>query len=69
MPATPEVSITLSVELLDHLHRCAAELRVPLEWFVAGLVCDTIESLVHPHSPGPAAALMATPWLSESLLH
>jgi hypothetical protein len=42
MVATAEVRVTLSEELLRHLRCRAAELRVPIKWLVAGLVCDTV---------------------------
>jgi len=42
MNATPEVRVTLSDELLRHLSRHASELEIPIEWLVAGLVCDTL---------------------------
>ena len=44
MKENSEVSVTLSKELLDHLGGLAADLDIPLEWLVAGLVCDTMES-------------------------
>lgn len=44
MDASPEVFVTLSDDLLVHLRKLARELRVPLRWLVAGLVCDTFES-------------------------
>jgi hypothetical protein len=43
MDAMPEVAVTLSDELLDHLRDEAKELAVPLEWLVASLVVDTID--------------------------
>jgi hypothetical protein len=44
MPSTSEVFVTLSVELLSQLRAQAAVLEVTLDWLVAGLVYDTIES-------------------------
>lgn len=45
MSAThPEIAVTLPAELWDRLRREAARLDVPLEWLVAGLVCDTLEA-------------------------
>ena len=38
------IKVTLSNDLLEHLRREAMELRVPLRWLVAGIICDTIES-------------------------
>ena len=45
MNPTPEISVTLSGDLLRHLRGLAAALDVPLAWLVAGLVCDTLERL------------------------
>lgn len=44
MAGIPEVTVTLSATLLRHLRGLAADLEVPIEWLVAGLVCDTVES-------------------------
>jgi hypothetical protein len=44
MERAPAVSVTLSDDLLAHLRRRADGERVPLEWLVAGLVCDTVAS-------------------------
>jgi hypothetical protein len=44
MDAAPQIMVTLSDELLAHLRKHAQEMRVPLRWLVAGLVCDTFES-------------------------
>jgi len=41
--ADPQVRVTLSDELLNHLRRVAQEKHVPLRWLVAGLVYDTFE--------------------------
>jgi hypothetical protein len=46
MPSHSEVLVTLSVGLLSQLRARAAGLDVPLDWLVAGLVHDTIESCV-----------------------
>jgi hypothetical protein len=43
MRATAEVVVTLTAELWSRLRREAARLDVPLEWLIAGLVCDTLE--------------------------
>jgi hypothetical protein len=40
----PQVRVTLSDGLLDHLRRVARQEHVPLRWLVAGLVCDTFEA-------------------------
>ena len=39
-----EVSVTLNPDLFQQLHDEAHRLGVPLEWVVASLVVDTIES-------------------------
>jgi hypothetical protein len=52
MTAISEVSVTLSEALLGHLHGLAADLEIPFDWFVAGLVCDTIESFADPSAGG-----------------
>ena len=44
--AEPQVRVTLSEDLLDHLRRVAQEKHVPLRWLVAGLVYDTLERSV-----------------------
>ena len=38
-----EIFVTLSAELLSHLRCRADNLDVPLDWFVVGLICDTID--------------------------
>ena len=60
MKATPEVRVTLSDELLRHLHRHTSDLNVPFEWCVVGLVCDTLESLVQGQRPGPVVVLLTS---------
>jgi hypothetical protein len=45
MKSPGEVAVTLSDDLLDRLERVAFEADVPLRWLVAGLVCDTMETL------------------------
>ena len=42
----PQVRVTLSEDLLDHLRRVAQQRHVPLRWLVAGLVYDTLERAV-----------------------
>ncbi len=44
MKAISEIAVTLTKGLLDHLNSLAADLDIPLEWLVVGLVCDTLES-------------------------
>ncbi len=41
--AGPEVRVTLSDDLLNHLRQAAQQRHVPLRWLVAGLVCDTMK--------------------------
>ena len=55
MKATPEVRVTLSEELLRHLRRRASELKIPIEWLVVGLVCDTLDN------SAPAGHLQVAP--------
>lgn len=43
MNAGPELSVTLSAELLEHLRSEAQRLDIPLDWLVASLVVDTLE--------------------------
>jgi hypothetical protein len=50
MDATPQIRVTLSNDLLEHLRREAVERHVPLRWLVAGLVCDTLENGPQPTS-------------------
>ena len=42
--AYPQVQVTLSDDLLNHLRKMAQQNHVPMRWLVAGLVCDTFES-------------------------
>lgn len=44
MKTHAEIAVTLSPELLACLREQAEELKVPLKWLVAGLVCDTIDT-------------------------
>jgi hypothetical protein len=55
MTATSEVSVTISAELLAHLHRRAADSGIPLDFFIAGLVCDAIESAANGRLAWPDA--------------
>jgi hypothetical protein len=43
MKTSPEIDVTLSDELMEHLQARSQELKIPLKWLVAGLVCDTID--------------------------
>ncbi len=58
--ARSEVFVTVSPELLSRLRACAANLDLPLEWFVAGLVCDTMESFGDGCGERPTAEARAT---------
>jgi hypothetical protein len=51
MKTSPEIAVTLSDELMEQLQARSRELRVPLRWLVAGLVCDTIETVDEPVDP------------------
>jgi hypothetical protein len=46
--AAPQIRVTLSVDLLNHLRTEARSRHVPLRWLVAGLVCDTMKTEVEP---------------------
>jgi len=48
---TPGVEVTLSGELLRHLRAEAKRLGVPLQWLVASMVLDTVESAENCHKP------------------
>jgi hypothetical protein len=52
MKPDPEILVTLSDELLDRIRRQARALHVPMNWLVAGLVCDTIDPLDACHADG-----------------
>ena len=52
--AGPQVRVTLSDDLLNHLRRTAQAKHVPLRWLVAGLVCDTMKSESGEHQVHPA---------------
>ncbi|MGO8898602.1 MAG: hypothetical protein ACLQU5_09670 [Isosphaeraceae bacterium] len=49
MKRSPQVRVTLSDDLLNHLRKTAREQHVPLRWLVAGLVCDTLEARAEHH--------------------
>jgi hypothetical protein len=53
MKTNREIAVTLSDELLESLRGQAGELKVPLKWLVAGLVCDTIELAAPPLDDRP----------------
>jgi hypothetical protein len=44
MNGTRQVFVTLSADLLRHLSQLAMTMDVPIQWMVAGLVCDTIDT-------------------------
>jgi hypothetical protein len=48
MRATSQVFVTLSTDLLRHMRELARTLDVPIQWIVAGLVCDTIDTSSEP---------------------
>ena len=52
MKTVPKIVVTLSDELLRNLRAQSEELKIPLQWLVAGLVCDTIETAEQPVGPG-----------------
>jgi hypothetical protein len=54
MTTAPEVDVTLSADLLRRLRAEARALGVPLQWLVASLVVDTVDSLGA--APSPVAA-------------
>jgi hypothetical protein len=45
METRGEVAVMLSDQLIDHLYHLSHEADIPLRWLVAGLVCDTMETL------------------------
>jgi hypothetical protein len=53
MTTDPGVDVTLSVDLLRHLRAEARKLGLPIEWLVASMILDTVESL---DGPSPIAA-------------
>ena len=44
MIASPELSVTLSTDLLRHLRAESRRLKISLQWLVAGMVVDTLTS-------------------------
>ena len=44
MHSTSQVFVTLSPDLLRHLCELARTQDVPIQWIVAGLICDTIDT-------------------------
>jgi hypothetical protein len=52
MKTHSEIVVTLSDDLLQSLRSQSQELKIPLKWLVAGLVCDTIEPAEQPIAQG-----------------
>jgi hypothetical protein len=52
MKTHSEIVVTLSDDLLVSLRAQAQELKVPLKWLVASLVCDTLEPVNGPIDEG-----------------
>jgi hypothetical protein len=52
MKISREIAVTLSDGLLESLRAQAEELKVPLKWLVAGLVCDTLDPVEQPIDRG-----------------
>ena len=48
MKTSPEIVVTLSDELMQSLRAQSQELKIPLRWLVAGMVCDTMETAEQP---------------------
>ena len=49
MTRSPQVGVTLSDDLLNHLRKTAQAQHVCLRWLVACLVCDTLETRAEHH--------------------
>jgi len=49
MKRSPQVRVTLSDDLLNHLRKTAQAQHVCLRWLVAGLVYDTLEARAEHH--------------------
>jgi hypothetical protein len=47
MTGSSNVSVSISGKLLRRLRVRAAELEVPVNWLVVGLVCDGLEHMAH----------------------
>lgn len=43
MDTNAEVFVTLSADLLARLRKAARQEHIPLQWLIAGLVCDTVD--------------------------
>ena len=44
MDTNAEVFVTLSADLLARLREAARREHIPLQWLVAGLICDTVDA-------------------------
>lgn len=42
MDTNAEVFVTLSADLLARLRKAARREHIPLQWLVAGLICDAV---------------------------
>ncbi len=49
MKREPQVRVTLSDDLLNHLRKTAQAQHVSLRWLVAGMVCDTLVARAEHH--------------------
>ena len=65
MTEDSEIRVSLSDELRRLLIARAAGSEVPLDWFVAGLVCDTIESIGDRCRADPSSATTLRLFLSD----
>lgn len=54
MEAKTEIRVTLSDALMKQLRKEAEAIHVPLQWLVAGLICDTVENCQDRKVTGPA---------------
>ena len=45
MTTRPEVDVTLSLPLLHRLRAEARELGVPIEWLIASMIVDTVDTV------------------------
>ena len=66
MNGTPQVLSAVPADLLRHLSQLATTIDVPIQWMVAGLVCDTIDT---GFEPANNAALLPVPLLTHASDH
>jgi hypothetical protein len=52
MKTSTAIHVTLTDELLESLRAQSQELKIPLKWLVAGLVCNTIDPVEQPINRG-----------------